>query len=91
VSVLLGPAVNIKRSPLCGRNFEYISEDPWTAPIVQQMMASMQSGMGDMAPADASMNSMMEAMMIEMPLKGLTSFGIMTHEQLQGLIGTLNG
>ncbi len=44
VSVLLGPAVNIKRSPLCGRNFEYFSEDPYlTAQMAKEYIKGVQS------------------------------------------------
>lgn len=44
LSVLLGPAVNIKRSPLCGRNFEYFSEDPLLAgELAQSYINGVQS------------------------------------------------
>lgn len=34
VNVILGPGCNIKRSPVCGRNFEYLSEDPYLSGVI---------------------------------------------------------
>lgn len=43
VSVILGPGVNIYRSPLCGRNFEYFGEDPYlTSEIAKQYILGVQ-------------------------------------------------
>lgn len=39
--VILAPGINIKRSPLCGRNFEYMSEDPY---LVEQIVVPMVQG-----------------------------------------------
>ena len=45
VSLILGPAINIKRNPFCGRNFEYFSEDPL---ITGSLGASLTKGIEDM-------------------------------------------
>lgn len=47
VAVVLGPGVNIKRNPLCGRNFEYYAEDPYVAgELGASFVAGMQNETG---------------------------------------------
>jgi len=43
VNVILGPGLNIKRSPLCGRNFEYFSENPYHAGKMAAYVRGIQS------------------------------------------------
>ena len=45
VGVILGPGINIKRTPLCGRNFEYLSEDPvLSGELAAALIASIEAG-----------------------------------------------
>lgn len=58
VSVLLGPGLNMKRDPLCGRNFEYFSEDPYLAgKMAASYVRGIQSKGGAACPKHFAVNS----------------------------------
>lgn len=69
VNVILGPGLNIKRSPLCGRNFEYFSEDPYHAgKMAAAYVRGMQSKGGAACPKHFAVNSQ--------ELRRMANFGI---------------
>lgn len=97
VDVLLGPGLNMKRSPLCGRNFEYFSEDPYLAGKMAAAYIRGIQGKGVFAcPKHFAVNSQelrrmaMNAVLDERTLREiyLTGFEIAVKEGRPGAIMT---
>lgn len=97
VNVLLGPGLNIKRSPLCGRNFEYFSEDPYLSGKMAAAYIKGIQGQGVCAcPKHFAVNSQeerrmaMNAVIDERTLREiyLTGFEIAVEEGKAGALMT---